>query len=84
MSFLLADAREVLPFPDDSFDVAHLADFYDLTPLPELRRIVRPGGRIVVRATGVVYSHDQALVSGSDLHRNRGWSTVSDTRARML
>ena len=48
----LADARE-LPFEDDSFDGAYLVTVLGEIPdqdaaLRELRRVVRPGGRIVV------------------------------------
>lgn len=48
----LADARE-LPFPDDTFDGAYLVTVLGEVPdqdaaLRELRRVVRPGGRIVV------------------------------------
>ena len=39
VSYVQADAQGSLPFPDDSFDVAHLADFYDLAPVAELRRV---------------------------------------------
>jgi len=47
-----ADARE-LPYPDDSFDGAYLVTTLGEIPdqdaaLGELRRVVRPGGRIVV------------------------------------
>jgi ubiquinone/menaquinone biosynthesis C-methylase UbiE len=48
----LADARE-LPYPDDSFDGAYLVTVLGEIPdqdaaLRELRRVVKPGGRIVV------------------------------------
>ena len=48
----LADARE-LPYPDDCFDGAYLVTVLGEIPdqdaaLRELRRVVKPGGRIVV------------------------------------
>jgi ubiquinone/menaquinone biosynthesis C-methylase UbiE len=47
-----ADARE-MPYPDDAFDAAYLVTVLGEIPdqdaaLRELRRVVRPGGRIVV------------------------------------
>jgi ubiquinone/menaquinone biosynthesis C-methylase UbiE len=47
-----ADARE-LPYPDDAFDAAYLVTVLGEIPdqgaaLRELRRVVKPGGRIVV------------------------------------
>jgi ubiquinone/menaquinone biosynthesis C-methylase UbiE len=47
-----ADARE-MPYPDDSFDAAYLVTVLGEIPdqdaaLRELRRVVKPGGRIVV------------------------------------
>lgn len=65
VAFQAVDARGELPFDDNSFDAAHLADFYDLSPLDEMRRVVRPGGRIIVRATNIavgrIYGHDLAF-----------------------
>lgn len=72
VEFLEVDGRGRLPFDDASFDVVHLADFYDLTPLPEIRRVLRPGGTLIVRVTGMgggrLISHDlelDAAVSGA-------------------
>ena len=47
-----ADARE-MPYPDDSFDAAYLVTVLGEIPdqgaaLRELRRVVKPGGRVVV------------------------------------
>jgi ubiquinone/menaquinone biosynthesis C-methylase UbiE len=63
----LADARE-LPFPDDTFDGAYLVTVLGEIPdqdaaLRELRRVVRPGGRIVV---GELFG-DPHMVSHSSL-----------------
>jgi SAM-dependent methyltransferase len=50
---LIADLAEPLPYEDDTFDVVvsslalhYLEDW--VAPLTELRRILRPGGRLVV------------------------------------
>ena len=66
----LADARE-LPFPDDSFDGAYLVTVLGEVPdqdaaLRELRRVVRPGGRIVV---GELFG-DPHMVTHSALARS--------------
>jgi ubiquinone/menaquinone biosynthesis C-methylase UbiE len=66
----LADARS-LPFGDDSFDAAYLITVLGEIPdqeaaLRELRRVVRPGGRIVV---GELFG-DPHMVTHSAL-RNR-------------
>lgn len=49
---LLESPAEELPFPDESFDVAIATGVVEYTDLPralaELRRVVRPGGRVVV------------------------------------
>jgi ubiquinone/menaquinone biosynthesis C-methylase UbiE len=65
----LADARE-LPFPDDAFDGAYLVTVLGEIPdqdaaLRELRRVVRPTGRIVV---GELFG-DPHMVSHSALVR---------------
>ena len=68
----LADARR-LPFEDDSFDGAYLVTVLGEIPdqgaaLRELRRVVRPGGRIVV---GELFG-DPHMVSHSALARRAG------------
>ena len=67
-----ADARE-LPFEDDSFDGAYLVTVLGEIPdqgaaLRELRRVVRPGGRIVV---GELFG-DPHMVTHSALARAAG------------
>lgn len=65
VDFVTADARGPLPFDDGSFDVVHFADFYDLAPLPEIRRVLRPNGTLIIRATGMgggrLLAHDLEL-----------------------
>jgi ubiquinone/menaquinone biosynthesis C-methylase UbiE len=68
----LADARE-LPFEDGSFDGAYLVTVLGEIPdqgtaLRELRRVVRPGGRIVV---GELFG-DPHMVTHSALARTAG------------
>lgn len=46
-----ADATGPLPFPDACFDVVWVGDFWRDEILPEVRRVLRPGGRLVLRAT---------------------------------
>jgi ubiquinone/menaquinone biosynthesis C-methylase UbiE len=61
-----ADARE-LPYPDDSFDGAYLVTVLGEIPdqdaaLRELRRVVKPGGRIVV---GELFGDPHMVTHGS-------------------
>jgi len=68
----LADARE-LPFGDDSFDGAYLVTVLGEIPdqdvaLRELKRVTRPGGRIVV---GELFG-DPHMVTHSALARRAG------------
>src|SRR5215208_4343649 len=75
-----ADARE-LPFEDDSFDGAYLITVLGEIPdqdaaLRELRRVVRPGGRIVV---GELFG-DPHMVTHSALARAAGDAGLSVQR----
>jgi ubiquinone/menaquinone biosynthesis C-methylase UbiE len=68
----LADARE-LPYPDDSFHGAYLVTVLGEIPDPdaalrELRRVVKPGGRIVV---GELFG-DPHMVTHSALAKRAG------------
>ena len=53
---------ELLPFPDESFDVVMCIQAFDLVPDParaagEFRRVLRPGGRVVV-SVPLVWEYD--------------------------
>ena len=66
----LADARE-LPFEDDAFDGAYLVTVLGEIPdqdaaLRELRRVVRPGGRIVV---GELFGDPHMVTHGALVRR---------------
>ena len=53
---VVADLRDPLPFPDGTFDVCllstvlHVPDVWNVhdTIFPEVRRVIKPGGRLVV------------------------------------
>lgn len=47
----VADATEPLPFAEATFDVVWVGDFWRPEVLPEIRRVLRLGGRLVLRAT---------------------------------
>jgi ubiquinone/menaquinone biosynthesis C-methylase UbiE len=74
-----ADYRE-LPFADESFDAAlnlytslgYLGDEGDAQVLGEIRRVLRPGGRLVVETL-----HRDALVSR---YRERDWRLLGEGR----
>jgi ubiquinone/menaquinone biosynthesis C-methylase UbiE len=74
-----ADYRD-LPFPDASFDGAlnlfsslgYLGDEQDTQVLAEIRRVLRPGGRLVIETM-----HRDWLVSG---FAERGWHAVGEGR----
>ncbi len=46
-----ADATGPLPFPDACFDIVWVGDFWRDEILPEVRRVLRPSGRLVLCAT---------------------------------
>jgi SAM-dependent methyltransferase len=52
MRFLRADLRQRLPFPDRSFDAIVWGDAWVPAALDELHRVLRPGGRLVVKLSG--------------------------------
>ena len=89
----LADARS-LPFADDTFDAAYLVTVLGEIPdqgaaLRELRRVVRPGGRLVV---GELFGdphmvtrralHTRAVASGLEVERSLGGPLWHFTRLR--
>jgi len=74
----LADLGSPLPFPDGAFDdvIASLVLHYleDWTaPLAELRRVLTPGGRLIVSVDHPLQSHMQAG-PGADYFATRKWS----------
>jgi ubiquinone/menaquinone biosynthesis C-methylase UbiE len=89
-----ADARQ-MPYPDASFDAAYLVTVLGEIPdqvaaLRELRRVVKPGGRIVV---GELFGdphmvssralHDRAAEAGLEVHRKLGGRLWHFTRLRL-
>jgi len=47
-----ADASHTLPLPDHAVDIVWIGDYWSTDALPEIRRVLRPRGRMVVRRTG--------------------------------
>lgn len=45
------DALETLPFDDDAFQVVWVGDFWSAAMLGEVRRVLQPGGVLVLRLT---------------------------------
>jgi len=75
-SFVFADLTKPLPFGDDSFDqviccsVLHLLDdASQALSVSEFRRVVKPGGRVVVTVFGAGFS--SLRVYRETLHRHR-------------
>lgn len=53
LRFQSGDLNTPLPFADNSFDGAWLGDIWMPQALPEIRRVTRPGGLIVLKLTGI-------------------------------
>lgn len=51
LTMTAADATGPPPFPTACFDVVWVSDFWRHETLPEIRRVLRPGGRLLLRAT---------------------------------
>ena len=71
---LLRALFERLPFPDDSFDATlavNVAYFWDdsLAALREVRRVLRPGGRLAIYATDVETMREWKF-AGRETHRH--------------
>jgi SAM-dependent methyltransferase len=86
-SYGVADvvSDEFLPFDDDSFDLAVSTEAFYYVPDPEhgvseLRRVLRPGGAVVLTFPGV-WEYDRSILehryTGPELqHLFRGWNDV--------
>jgi SAM-dependent methyltransferase len=84
LRFVQSDVLQALPFADDAFDFALVADghidFYDEKALREIQRVTRPDGHILFATTNllpqVLYAHDRAFASRIEAAR---WATLADT-----
>jgi len=84
LRLLHADALEMLPFADDSFDAVFIGDgfidFYDDNVMAELKRVVRVGGVIVLATTnilpGTLYAWDRPLAARVEAAR---WQAMMET-----
>lgn len=76
------------PFPDDSFDLVWLSGYWFPRVLPELRRVLRPGGTIVVTQSGLVpyvsYPSDPGLEARLHAAYRRGYDTMHPKAAAFL
>jgi len=65
LSFEQVDLAQPLPFADASFDAVWFSDIWIPAAMPELRRVLRPGGRLVLHrghlAGGLTYAWDYAF-----------------------
>jgi SAM-dependent methyltransferase len=48
------DIADPLPFDDGSFDAVFMGDMWMSEPFAELRRVTRPGGRVVLKLSGLL------------------------------
>lgn len=67
-----------LPFEDDSFDGVFLGDLWAAKTFPELRRVTRPGGRIVLKLSGVLPELTYVWDKAFDLHMRQAAIEGSD------
>lgn len=76
------------PFDDDAFDLVWLSGYWFATAVPELRRVLRPGGRVVVTTSGVApyvtYAFDPALEARLHAAFRRGYDELHSRAADYL
>jgi SAM-dependent methyltransferase len=60
LTFQEADVTQPLPFADASFDAVWFGDVGFFEAVPELVRVLRPGGRLVVKSTGLAFGRTYA------------------------
>jgi SAM-dependent methyltransferase len=87
------DVADRLPFDDGSFDAVFMGDLWMSEPFTEMRRVTRPGGRVVVKLSGLLPSlmyvwdkefdlrMQQAMIAG--LRRRAGEAVFGDGSAWM-
>lgn len=77
LDFLLGDIAAPLPFPDDHFDAIWSGDCWVPAAFPEFRRALRPGGRIIVKLSGLApdltYAFDRAFDARMSAALARGY-----------
>lgn len=65
LTFMEADMQQPLPFEDNSFDLVWLGDVWLPNLINELKRLVRPGGRIIFKGSALLprltYAWDMGL-----------------------
>lgn len=83
LTFMKADLRYPLPFADNYFDIIWLGDFWLPNLMTELRRLLRPGGRIIFKSTWLMprltYSWDMSLDTRINAATYRGLQTWEDS-----